>query len=140
MRRRAHRPRRGESEELPMSQGSILIVDDNANNLSLLAGLLREAGYRVRAATSGVRALEGIILQPPELIMLDITMPEMDGFEVCRRLKAGEATRSIPVIFISALDDVFDKVKAFETGGVDYVTKPFQAAEVLARVESQLKI
>src|SRR5207237_8370719 len=93
-----------------------------------------------RMANRGRRALEAIRAAPPDLIMLDITMPEMDGYEVCRQLKADPITRDVPVIFISALDDVLDKVKAFKVGGVDYVTKPFQAEEVLARIENQLKI
>jgi DNA-binding response OmpR family regulator len=123
-----------------MSAGDVFIVDDNPNNLALLAGILRQAGYHVRAANDGRRALSMVGALKPELIMLDITMPGMDGFEVCRRLKADEALRDVPVIFISALDDVMDKVTAFKVGGVDYVTKPFEAAEVLARVESQLQI
>lgn len=120
--------------------GEIFLVDDNPSNLSLLAGILRDAGLRVRAANTGKRALAMIRAQRPELVMLDITMPEMDGFEVCRELKADAATQDIPVIFISALDEPLDKVKAFRAGGVDYVTKPFQAEEVVVRVETQLKI
>ncbi len=120
--------------------GEIFLVDDNPGNLSLLAGILRTAGYRVRAANTGKRALALIQAQAPELVMLDITMPDMDGYEVCRELKSNPATRDIPVIFISALDDPVDKVKAFKAGGVDYVTKPFQAEEVVARVENQLTI
>ena len=120
--------------------GEIFLVDDNPGNLSLLAGILRAAGFRVRVANTGKRALTMIRAQVPELVMLDITMPEVDGYEVCRELKVDEATRDIPVIFISALDEPLDKVKAFRTGGVDYVTKPFQAEEVVARVESQLKV
>ncbi len=120
--------------------GEVFLVDDNSSNLSLLAGILRDAGFRVRAANTGKRALAMIRVQRPELVMLDITMPEMDGFEVCRDLKADEATRAIPVIFISALDEPLDKVKAFRAGGVDYVMKPFQAEEVVVRVETQLKV
>ena len=120
--------------------GEVFLVDDNSSNLSLLAGILRDAGLRVRAANTGKRALAMIRAQRPELVMLDITMPEMDGFEVCRELKADEATRDLPVIFISALDEPLDKVKAFRAGGVDYVTKPFQAEEVVVRVETQLRI
>jgi DNA-binding response OmpR family regulator len=123
-----------------MSKGDIFLVDDNANNLTLLYGILRNAGYQVRAANNGRRALETVGAFPPELVMLDINMPEMNGYEVCERLKAEPATRDIPVIFISALDDVFDKVRAFEVGGVDYVPKPFHAEEVLARVETQLNL
>src|SRR5688572_30040287 len=123
-----------------MSAGQIFIVDDNANNLALLSGILQDAGYEVRAANSGRRALQMAERQPPELILLDISMPEIDGYEVCRRLKQDPALAPVPVIFVSALDDVFDKVKAFEAGGVDYVPKPFQAAEVLARVSAQLRL
>ncbi len=120
--------------------GDVFLVDDNPNNLTLLAGILRAAGYRVRAANAGKRALSMMQAQLPDLVMLDITMPEMDGYEVCQALKAEGATRQVPVIFISALDDPLDKVKAFKTGGVDYVTKPFHAEEVIARVENQLKV
>jgi CheY-like chemotaxis protein len=123
-----------------MHAGQIFIVDDNAHNLALLSGILQDAGYEVRAANSGRRALQMAERQPPELILLDISMPEIDGYEVCRRLKQDPALAPIPVIFVSALDDVFDKVKAFEAGGVDYVPKPFQAAEVLARVSAQLRL
>jgi DNA-binding response OmpR family regulator len=123
-----------------MSKGDIFLVDDNANNLTLLYGILRNAGYQVRAANNGRRALETVSAYPPELLMLDINMPEMNGYEVCEQLKANPITRDIPVIFISALDDVFDKVRAFRVGGIDYVPKPFQAEEVLARVETQLNL
>jgi CheY-like chemotaxis protein len=123
-----------------MSTGTVLIVDDSPDNLNLLAGILREHDYDVCMASNGRRALSTARLERPELIMLDIQMPEIDGYEVCRQLKADAATSDIPVIFISALDDVFDKVRAFKAGGVDYVTKPFHAEEVLARVESQLQI
>ena len=123
-----------------MNRGDILIVDDHPNNLTLLAGILQEAGFGVRAANSGPRALSVAAARPPELVLLDIQMPEMDGYEVCAKLKEDEQLGHIPVIFISALDDTFDKVRAFHAGGVDYVTKPFDAREVLARVESQLKI
>ncbi|MBX7222364.1 MAG: PleD family two-component system response regulator [Blastocatellia bacterium] len=122
------------------SKGEILIVDDNPINLDLLSSMLREHSYRVRAAINGRRALMAVRSSLPDLVMLDITMPEMDGYEVCRQLKSDELTRDIPVIFISALDEVLDKVKAFEVGGADYVTKPFQFGEVLVRIENQLKI
>src|SRR3954449_8402928 len=102
-------PRIGAREMSEQTEGTIFIVDDNADNLSLLSAILKEGGYAVRAANSGRRALTTIEREPPELILLDINMPEMDGYEVCRRLKADESTRAIPVIFISALDDVFDK-------------------------------
>lgn len=126
------------AEQLP--KGDILIVDDTPDNLRLLSQMLSERHYRVRAATGGERALASARLSPPELILLDIKMPDMDGFTVCRALKADRATADIPVIFISALDDVADKVQAFAAGGVDYVTKPFQWEEVLARVETHLAL
>ena len=118
----------------------ILIVDDNPSNLDLLARLLRDAGYKVRAVTGGRRALDSATLAPPELVLLDITMPEMDGYEVCRAFKEDPRLSPIPIIFISALDDPLDKVKAFSIGGADYITKPFQMEEVLARVRHQLAL
>jgi len=118
----------------------IVIIDDNPDNLNLLAGILREHEYRVRMATSPRLALLAVRKAPPDLILLDISMPEMDGYEVCRQLKADAETSEIPVIFLSAYDAPFDKVKAFQAGGVDYVTKPFQAVEVMARIENQLKL
>ncbi|MDQ2676545.1 MAG: response regulator, partial [Actinomycetota bacterium] len=123
-----------------MTAADVFVVDDNPNNLDLLVGILREHGYGARMASDGRRALAVVRAHRPELILLDIKMADMDGYEVCRELKADPTTREIPVIFISALDDVFDKVKAFKTGGVDYITKPFQAEEVVARVENQLQI
>jgi PAS domain S-box-containing protein len=122
----------------PQQQASILIVDDLPDNLRTLAAILRIEGYKVRKATSGEMALETIRSQPPDLILLDIKMPQMDGYQVCSTLKAAAETRSIPVIFLSALDEVDDKVKAFRVGGVDYIAKPFQAEEVIARIENQL--
>ena len=102
--------------------------------------MLQESGYRVRPVTSGAHALIAARSQPPDLILLDVTMPEMDGYEVCRRLKADASTADIPVLFISALADARDKVSAFEAGGVDYVSKPFQFAEVVARVRTHLRL
>lgn len=122
------------------SQGNILVVDDLLETLNLLTALLEERGHRVRRAIDGPMALMGASAHPPDLILLDINMPGMGGYEVCQRLKADEVTREIPVIFVSALNEVFDKVKAFEVGGVDYITKPFQIEEVLARIESQLAL
>ncbi len=119
---------------------SILVVDDTPANLRLLAGILGDVGYQVRPARDGRMALTAAQNNPPDLILLDIMMPNMDGYEVCAQLKADERTQNIPVIFISALDDVHDKVKSFELGAVDYVTKPFQAEEVLARVNNHLTI
>jgi len=122
------------------SRESILIVDDAPVNLRLLAEMLTARGYRVRAVTSGDRALTAARAAPPDLILLDIRMPGMNGYEVCQQLKAERQTCHIPVIFISALDELQDKVQAFEVGGVDYVTKPFQGEEVLARVETHLAL
>lgn len=118
----------------------ILVVDDTPANLSLLAQMLSARGYDIRVTRSPVFALRSVQFTLPDLILLDICMPEMDGYEVCTALKADEYTREIPVIFISALDSALDKVKAFEVGGVDYITKPFEAVEVLARVETHLRL
>jgi adenylate cyclase len=126
-----------EPKEAPF-KGDVLIVDDNPSNLSLLSAMLVERGYEVRAAINGAMALKAAVAVPPDVILLDVSMPEMDGYEVCRRLKMEERTRAIPIIFLSALDALRDKVAAFEAGGVDYVTKPFQLREVLARVGTQL--
>lgn len=120
--------------------GNIVIVDDQANNLRVLSGILQQAGYKVRPALDGEVALKAIRTAPPDVILLDIRMPGMDGYEVCRQLKADEKTREIPVIFISALHDVEDKLAAFQAGGVDYVSKPFQMEEVLARVSMHMAL
>jgi len=122
----------------PDAKGDILIVDDTAANLQLLSGMLKGQGYRTRLARSGAAALRAAESQPPDLILLDIMMPEMDGYEVCRRLKADEGLKGIPVIFLSALGETEDKVEAFAAGGSDYVTKPFQFDEVRARVAAHL--
>ena len=121
-------------------KADILVVDDTPANLRLLVGLLTEKGYKVRATPNGKLALSGIHLAPPDLILLDIMMPEIDGYQVCANLKADERTRDIPVIFISAINEIMDKVKAFAVGGVDYITKPFHVEEVLARVETHLAL
>jgi putative two-component system response regulator len=118
----------------------ILIVDDNPNNLRVLSGILEQAGYSVRPALSGEMALRSVATEPPDLILLDIRMPEMDGYEVCRRLKRDPSTAMIPVLFISALHDAEDKVNAFKAGGLDYIVKPFQIEEVLARVRLHLEL
>ncbi|MFN6487225.1 MULTISPECIES: response regulator [unclassified Nostoc] len=122
------------------AKGDILIVDDTLDNLRLLSAMLTEQGYEVRSVTNGSMALIGIQAQPPDLILLDINMPGMNGYEVCERLKSNPQTQEIPVIFISALNEVFDKVKAFSVGGVDFINKPYQIEEVLARMEHQLKL
>jgi sigma-B regulation protein RsbU (phosphoserine phosphatase) len=119
---------------------SILIVDDTPANLQVLAGMLKDRGYKVRPVPSGKLALLAARRDPPDLILLDINMPDMNGYEVCKHLKADELLRGIPVIFISALTEQLDKVKAFATGGVDYITKPFQMEELHARVETHLKL
>jgi len=123
-----------------MTKDNILIVDDLPANLQFLNSILVERGYQVRPAINGQVALKIAKKTLPDLILLDIQMPGMNGYEVCEQLKANDKTLKIPVLFISALSDVFDKVKAFAVGGVDYITKPFQAEEVLARVETHLKI
>lgn len=119
---------------------NILIVDDIADNLRVLSAALTEKGYQVRCAKNGTMALITAQKNPPQLILLDIKMPDMDGYQVCEKLKADEVTKDIPIIFLSALDDVFDKVKAFTVGGADYITKPFQAEEVAVRIQHQLAL
>ncbi len=121
-------------------RGTILIVDDACLNVRLLSAALSKHGYEVGHATSSIAALPTAIELKPDLILLDIMMPGLDGYQVCGRLKANTLTREIPVIFISTLNNSLDKVKAFEVGGTDYIPKPFQMEEVLARVEHQLNI
>ena len=123
-----------------MDAAVILIVDDVPENLRLLSAILKAAGHRVRLVPSGEVALESVRQTPPDLILLDIRLPGADGFAVCGQLKQLDGVREIPVIFISAMEGVEDKLRAFAAGGVDYVTKPFQAAEVLARVNAHLQI
>lgn len=120
--------------------GNILIVDDTPNNLSVLRQILTEQGHRVRPALSGEIALKTIQADLPDLILLDILMPGMDGYEVCGRIKKDEQTRDIPIIFISALNELEDKMRAFSEGGVDYISKPFHTEEVLARVNTHLTL
>jgi diguanylate cyclase (GGDEF)-like protein len=120
--------------------GKILAVDDIPDNLRVIAGFLLQAGYDVRPVTSGREALQVVAVDPPDLVLLDIRMPEMDGFAVCARLKADPATANIPIVFLSASGDLADKLQAFEAGGADYIEKPFQEREVLARVELQLRL
>ena len=124
----------------PADHGDIMIVDDNPANLKLLEDMLRQRGHEVRAFPRGRLALAAASRNPPDLILLDINMPEMDGYEVCERLKSSELGSGIPVIFLSALSETQDKVKAFRSGAVDYVSKPFQFEEVHARVETHLKL
>jgi signal transduction histidine kinase len=129
----------GTSEAAPETP-NILVVDDTPENLTLLVGMLKEQGYRVRPVPSGELALQAAAAEPPDLILLDISMPGMDGFEVCERLKADPRLKDIPVLFLTARTDIEDKVRSFEVGGVDYVTKPFQFAEVNARVRTHLEL
>ncbi len=119
---------------------NILIIDDTPAALKALSQMLAEAGYQVRPANNGEMALRAASITLPDIILLDILMPGMDGFEVCKRLKSDVRTQDIPIIFISALSEIKDKVAAFKAGGVDYITKPFQIEEVLARVETHLTI
>ncbi|MEH2150298.1 two-component system response regulator [Nostoc sp.] len=127
-------------DHLNPDKKDILIVDDMADNLRVLSSILTREGYNVRKALNWQMALTATQTVLPDLILLDIMMPEVDGYEICQTFKAWELTADIPVIFISALDDVFDKVKAFKVGGVDYITKPFEFQEVLVRVQNQLAL
>ncbi|MGH8527551.1 MAG: response regulator, partial [Gammaproteobacteria bacterium] len=120
--------------------GHLMVVDDDEVHCDLLSRRLRHCGYQVSMAEDGRRALELIKTQPVDLVLLDVLMPEMDGFTTCERLKAHPGTRDIPVIFMTALTDIVDKVKGFELGAVDYITKPFQQEEVLARITTHLAL
>ena len=122
------------------SKGEILVVDDTPANLRLLTKILQDRNYHVRPVPDGSLALAAAKAKPPDLILLDIRMPGLDGFQVCEKLKSNVSTQDVPIIFISALDAVEDKVRAFSVGGVDYITKPFQAEEVLARVQNHLDL
>jgi CheY-like chemotaxis protein len=122
------------------TKGNILIVDDLAENLQFLSEILTKQGYKIRSVTNGKMALRTIRNNPPDVILLDIKMPDMDGYQVCSALKADEETADIPIIFLSALNETIDKVKAFKVGGVDYITKPFEPEEVIARIQTQLTI
>src|SRR4028118_507122 len=128
------------SDRLDTPRGTILIVDDIADNLRLLSTLLTRQGYEVSKALNGQMALRAARTAIPDLILLDVNMPDIDGYEVCQQLKADTQTKEIPVIFLSALDESWDKTKAFHVGGVGYVTKPFKGEEVLVRVENQLAL
>lgn len=124
----------------PAHTGNIMVVDDKPANLSLLEEMLRVRGFDIRSLPLGRLALAAARHEPPDLILLDVNMPEMDGYEVCRQLKSIESLREIPVIFLSALDGAEDKLRGFRAGGVDYISKPFQIEEVQARVEAQLRL
>lgn len=117
---------------------TIMVVEDDRDSLRLLSSLLKQSGYRVRTIPDGSLVMPSVHLAPPDLILLDIIMPDPDGYAVCRQLKAEAGTREIPIIFLSAKHEVMDKVRAFSMGGVDYITKPFEEAEVLARVHTHL--
>ncbi|MEA5626489.1 response regulator [Nostoc sp. UHCC 0251] len=119
---------------------NILVVDDTPDNLRLLSAMLTAQGFEVRKALNGKMALTACQMVLPDVILLDINMPDMDGYQVCQQLKADDKTSDVPVIFISALDDVVDKVKAFDVGGVDYIAKPFHGAEVVLRIENQINL
>jgi two-component system sensor histidine kinase/response regulator len=119
---------------------SILVVDDNPDNLKLLANTLQRRGYRTRPVQSGRLALQAAKADPPDLILLDVNMPGMDGYQVCAELKKDEALATIPVIFISAYGEAVDKMRAFTAGGLDYITKPFQVEEVEARIAIHLQL
>ena len=121
-------------------KGDILVVDDRADNLRLLSTLLTEQGYKVRKVIKGEFTFDVVNVNPPDLILLDIMMPKINGFEVCQQLKSSQHTRGIPIIFLSASNEPLDKVKAFSTGGEDYITKPFEISEVVARIEHQLRL
>lgn len=119
---------------------NILVVDDTPDNLRLLSAMLTAQGFEVRKALNGKMALTACQMVLPDVILLDINMPDMDGYQVCQQLKADDKTCEVPVIFISALDDVVDKVKAFDVGGVDYIAKPFHGVEVVLRIENQINL
>src|SRR5260370_14946809 len=122
------------------TKASVMVVDDSPANLKLLEDMLQQQGYQVRSFPRGRLDLAGAGQNPPDLILLDINMPEMDGYEVCEQLKTDRNLAKITVIFLRPLDETADKVKAFRTGGVDYVTKPFQVDEIRARVETQIEL
>lgn len=123
-----------------LKQAEIVVIDDIPANLRLLVELLSEQGYRVRPARDGTTAIETIKASLPDLILLDILMPQLDGYEICQKLKADPQTQEIPIIFLSAFNDGLDKAKAFGIGGADYITKPFEIEEVLARIANQLSL
>ena len=122
------------------SKGLVLVVDDTPTNLNVLLPTLEAAGFDVLVATGGDQAIRYATRGAPELVLLDVVMPGMNGFETCRRLKADPAFADVPVIFMSALHDTAEKIAAFEAGGVDYITKPFDSVEVLERVRAHLSL
>jgi two-component system, sensor histidine kinase and response regulator len=128
------------TDDVTPATGNILIIDDVPDNLRFLSDLLTKGGYIVRKVMNGELGIESALLEPPDLILLDIRMPGVNGYQVCDRLKQSDRTCNIPVIFLSALDEEAEKVMAFQAGGVDYIIKPFQVVEVLARIETHLRI
>lgn len=120
--------------------GDILAIDDNPANLQILVSILKEQGHKVRAVTSGQMGLTAARTAIPELVLLDVNLPDISGYDICRMLKADKQLSPIPVIFISALDETLDNVEAFHAGGIDYITKPFQAEEIVVRVENHLSL
>ncbi|MEB3338835.1 MAG: diguanylate cyclase [Leptolyngbyaceae bacterium] len=128
------------SQEQPsIVRANILVVDDSPANITLLTQILSSQGYTVRVVSNGQLAVQAAQLEPPNLILLDVHLPDLDGYEVCWQLKADQRTRDIPVIFCSTVSEVFEKVQAFTVGGVDYITKPYEPVEILARIENQLR-
>ncbi len=118
----------------------IFIIDDNLDNIKLLERILLDLNYSVRVAVRGASALKSIQLEQPDLILLDLKMPDMDGYEVCKKLKNNQQTKNIPVIFISALDDIEIKERVLNAGGIDYITKPFQINEISTRIKAHFPI
>ncbi|MBD2386945.1 response regulator [Cylindrospermum sp. FACHB-282] len=129
-----------DSEPIETHKANVLIVDDLVENLRFLTEILIKRGYKVRSVTNGTMALRTATNNPPDVILLDIKMPDIDGYEVCKAIKNNKLVSEIPVIFLSALDEVIDKIKAFQVGGVDYITKPFHPEEVIARIQTQITI
>lgn len=119
---------------------TIMVIDDNEHNLGVIANILSDTGYKIILATSGQEAFESLQIYIPDLILLDIMMPEMDGYEVCQRLKEGDKTKEIPVIFLTAKTEIEDLAKGFNLGAVDYLTKPFKKEELLARVKTHIAL
>ncbi len=127
-------------EKIIKNKQKILVVDDTPASLKLLTDIMKAEGYEVRSAINGELALNSALSNPPDLILLDIRMPDMDGFEVCRRLKSAQATQEVPVIFVTAASETDDKIHGFGLGAVDYVTKPYQRDELLSRVRAHLEL
>jgi DNA-binding response OmpR family regulator len=123
-----------------VKQAEILVVDDEPANLQLLAGILNSYGHKVRVAANGEMALRSMCITPPELVLLDVCLPDLDGYEVCRRIKADPVSNHVPVLFVTSLSAAEEKVKAFDSGATDYITKPFLIPEILARIAAHLKI